>query len=59
MARTGFNHICFAVDDIDAEVARLTAAGVTLRNQVMLFHDRMLVFLTGPEGVVVELAQWV
>jgi hypothetical protein len=25
----------------------------------MLFHDRKLVFLAGPEGVVVELAQWV
>lgn len=59
LARTGFNHICFAVDDLDAEVARLTAAGVTLRNQVMQFHDRKLVFLAGPEGVVVELAQWV
>jgi catechol 2,3-dioxygenase-like lactoylglutathione lyase family enzyme len=59
LARTGFNHICFAVDDLDAEVARLTAAGVKLRNQVMLFHDRKLVFLAGPEGVVVELAQWV
>jgi len=59
LARTGFNHICFAVDDLDAEVARLSAAGVKLRNQVMLFHDRKLVFLAGPEGVVVELAQWV
>lgn len=59
LARTGFNHLCFAVDDLDAEVARLTAAGVQLRNQVMLFHDRKLVFLAGPEGVVVELAQWV
>ena len=59
LARTGFNHICFAVDDLDAEVARLTAAGVKLRNEVMLFHDRKRVFVAGPEGVVVELAQWV
>jgi len=59
LARTGFNHICFAVGNLDAEVARLTAAGVRLRNQVMLFHDRKLVFVEGPEGVVVELAQWV
>jgi catechol 2,3-dioxygenase-like lactoylglutathione lyase family enzyme len=59
LARTGFNHICFAVDDLDAEVARLSAAGVQLRNRVMLFHDRKLVFLAGPEGVVIELAQWV
>ncbi len=59
LARTGFNHICFAVDDLEGELARLSAAGVELRNQPMLFHDRKLVFLTGPEGVVVELAQWV
>jgi catechol 2,3-dioxygenase-like lactoylglutathione lyase family enzyme len=58
LCRLGFNHICFAVDDMDAEVARLTAAGVKLRNQVLDFHNRKLVFLAGPEGLVVELAQW-
>ena len=56
--KTGFNHICFKVDDLDAEVARLTAAGVTLRNTVMDFHSRKLVFLNGPEGVTIELAEW-
>jgi hypothetical protein len=29
-----------------------------LRNEIMQFHDRKLVFLSGPEGVTVELAQW-
>lgn len=58
LARPGFNHVCFAVDDLDAEVARLTAHGVRLRNAVMQFHDRKLVFLEGPEGVTIELAQW-
>ncbi len=57
--RIGFNHICFAVDDLDGLVARVTAAGVRLRNQPMVFHDRKLVFLEGPDGVVVELAQWI
>lgn len=56
--KLGFNHICFAVDDLDAEVARLTANGVQLRNEVMNFHSRKLVFLVGPEGVTVELAEW-
>jgi len=56
--RIGFNHICFAVDDIDGLIARVTAAGVRLRNQMMTFHDRKLVFLEGPDGVTVELAQW-
>src|SRR5262249_34818493 len=54
----GFNHICFAVDDLDAELARLRANGVQTRNEVMDFHDRKLVFLDGPEGITVELAQW-
>jgi len=56
--KLGFNHICFAVDDIEAEVRRLTAAGVRLRNRIMEFHNRKLVFLCGPEDVTVELAQW-
>jgi catechol 2,3-dioxygenase-like lactoylglutathione lyase family enzyme len=59
LARPGFNHVCFAVDDLDAEVARLTAHGVRLRNAVMQFHDRKLVFLEGPEGLTIELAQWI
>jgi catechol 2,3-dioxygenase-like lactoylglutathione lyase family enzyme len=58
LLRAGFNHICFRVDDLDAEVERLTSAGVTLKNEPMQFHDRRLVFLAGPEGVTVELAEW-
>jgi catechol 2,3-dioxygenase-like lactoylglutathione lyase family enzyme len=56
--KLGFNHICLAVDDIEAEVRRLSARGVQMRNEIMQFHDRKLVFLSGPEGVTVELAQW-
>jgi len=58
LARVGFNHICFAVDDLEATVARLQAGGVELRNGVMEFHHRRLVFLRGPEGITVELAEW-
>ena len=56
--RLGYNHMCFAVTDIDQMIARLTGAGVRLRNQPMTFHDRKLVFLEGPEGITVELAEW-
>jgi catechol 2,3-dioxygenase-like lactoylglutathione lyase family enzyme len=56
--KLGFNHICFAVDDLDAEVAKLKAAGVELRNTVMDFHSRKLVFIRGPEDITVELAEW-
>jgi catechol 2,3-dioxygenase-like lactoylglutathione lyase family enzyme len=58
LARLGLNHVCFAVDDIEATLAKLEAAGIHPRNETMEFHDRKLVFLNGPGGVVVELAQW-
>jgi len=58
LREVGFNHVCFAVDDIEAEVAHLRANGVETLNEVMDFHDRKLVFLSGPDGVTVELAQW-
>jgi catechol 2,3-dioxygenase-like lactoylglutathione lyase family enzyme len=59
LAGTGFNHVCFRVDDIDATVAAFDAAGFPTRNQTMEFHDRKLVFLVGPANVVIELAQWI
>jgi catechol 2,3-dioxygenase-like lactoylglutathione lyase family enzyme len=55
--RTGFNHACFRVDDLDAMLAHLAAHGVRPRNDILDYHDRKLVFLDGP-GVVVELAEW-
>jgi catechol 2,3-dioxygenase-like lactoylglutathione lyase family enzyme len=59
LARLGFNHVCFAVDDLDETLARLASAGIETRNEVMDFHDRRLVFLAGPGGVTIELAEWV
>lgn len=56
--KLGFNHICFAVDDIEAMVADLRAKGVEVRSELEDFHNRQLFFLTGPEGITVELAQW-
>jgi catechol 2,3-dioxygenase-like lactoylglutathione lyase family enzyme len=56
--KLGFNHICFAVDDAEATVARLRSNGVEVRGELKGFHNRRLFFLTGPEGVTVELAQW-
>ena len=56
--KIGFNHICFSVDDLETEIARLTAAGVKLRNKMMDFYGRKLVFLDGPEGITIELAEW-
>lgn len=56
--KLGFNHICFAVDDAAAMVESLRAQGVEVRSELAGFHDRLLYFVTGPEGITVELAQW-
>ncbi len=56
--KLGMNHICFAVDNLEEEVAKLRADGFKTRNDILDFHSRKLVFLDGPEGVTVELAQW-
>jgi catechol 2,3-dioxygenase-like lactoylglutathione lyase family enzyme len=56
--KIGMNHICFAVDDVEAEVAKLRANGFETRNKIMDFHSRKLVFIDGPEGVTIELAEW-
>jgi len=58
LARLGFNHVCFAVDDLDSTLGRLRKAGVQVRNDVLEFHDRRLVFVRGPEDITVELAEW-
>jgi catechol 2,3-dioxygenase-like lactoylglutathione lyase family enzyme len=58
LCKLGFNHICFAVDDLDGLVEKFRAAGFETRNDGLDFHSRKLVFLDGPEGVTVELAQW-
>ena len=58
LARTGFNHVCFRVRDLPGTLARLESEGVRARSQVLEFHDRRLVFLEGPEGIVIELAEW-
>lgn len=56
--KLGLNHICFAVDDADATVAKLKEAGVVVRSELKDFHDRKLYFVTGPEDVTVEIAEW-
>ncbi len=54
--RTGFNHVCFRVNDMAAMLEHLAANGITPRNEIFDYHDKKLVFLDGP-GVVVELAE--
>ena len=56
--KIGFNHVCFAVDDIASVVASVEAAGFRTRAGILDFQSRKLAFLWGPAGVTVELSQW-
>jgi catechol 2,3-dioxygenase-like lactoylglutathione lyase family enzyme len=58
LSRIGFNHVCFAVDDMEAELQKLRAHGIRPLNEVLDFHDRKLIFIPGPEGVTLELSEW-
>jgi catechol 2,3-dioxygenase-like lactoylglutathione lyase family enzyme len=53
----GWNRIHLLVDDIDAEVARLTAAGVPFRNEVLAGPGGRQVLVEDPCGNPVELFQ--
>jgi len=56
--KLGFNHVCFAVDDLKAAVKKLASNGIETANEIMEFHDRKLVFISGPEGITLELSEW-
>jgi catechol 2,3-dioxygenase-like lactoylglutathione lyase family enzyme len=54
----GIRHLAFAVDDIDAAVARLRAHGAELVGEVVRHDDSYrLCYIRGPEGIIVELAE--
>lgn len=53
----GWNRIHLIVDDIDAEVARLRAAGAPFRNDLLVGPGGKQILLQDPSGNVVELFQ--
>ena len=53
----GWNRIHFIVDDLDAEIADLTAAGVTFRNDVVTGPGGSQVLACDPSGNLIELFQ--
>lgn len=53
----GWNRIHIIVDDIDREVARLTAEGVPLRNEVVKGPGGAQVLAVDPAGNLIELFQ--
>ncbi len=59
LRRRGFNHLAFRVDDIEAAAAHLTANGVTMLGEELDYIGRRLRFFEGPEGITLELVEWV
>ena len=53
----GWNRIHFIVDDIEAEVARLRAAGVRFRNDIITGPGGKQIVLDDPSGNPIELFQ--
>jgi catechol 2,3-dioxygenase-like lactoylglutathione lyase family enzyme len=53
----GWNRIHLIVDDLDAEVARLRAAGVQFRNEIVTGPGGSQILLQDPSGNFVELFQ--
>jgi catechol 2,3-dioxygenase-like lactoylglutathione lyase family enzyme len=51
----GWNRIHFIVDDLDGEVARLTSAGATFRNDSIAGPGGKQILLVDPSGNFVEL----
>jgi catechol 2,3-dioxygenase-like lactoylglutathione lyase family enzyme len=53
----GWNRIHLITDDIDAEVERLTAEGVTFRNEIISGPGGRQILAEDPSGNIVELFQ--
>lgn len=54
----GYRRVMFAVDDIDAVVARLERTGGELVDEVVQYEDAYrLCYMRGPEGILIGLAQ--
>ena len=54
----GIRHVAFAVEEIDAVVARLRARGAELVGELERYEDSYrLCYVRGPEGIIIELAE--
>src|SRR5947209_956387 len=54
----GIRRIMFAVEDIDAVVARLLAHGAELVGEMVQYEDTYrLAYIRGPEGIIIGLAE--
>lgn len=54
----GIRHITFAVEDIEAIVAKLKKNGVEIFSEIQNYEDiYKLCYVRGPEGIILELAE--
>ncbi len=54
----GIRHIAFAVEDIEAVVAKLKNKGVEAFNEIQNYDNAYkLCYIRGPEGIILELAE--
>ncbi|MBL3645743.1 VOC family protein [Bacillus sp. RHFB] len=54
----GIRHIAFAVEDIEALVAKLKKKGTEIFSEVQQYEDSYkLCYCRGPEGIILELAE--
>ncbi|WP_203581934.1 VOC family protein [Microbacterium hibisci] len=54
----GLRHLAYRVDDVEALVERVRAAGYDLMADLVNYEDQWLVcYVRGPEGLIVELGQ--
>jgi catechol 2,3-dioxygenase-like lactoylglutathione lyase family enzyme len=54
----GIRHICFAVEDVEAIVAKLKKKGAELVGEIRNYENAYkLCYLRGPEGIILELAE--
>ena len=59
LRRRGYNHLALRVDDIAAATAHLEANGVAMLSEEMDYISRRLRLFEGPEGIALELVEWV
>jgi len=54
----GIRHIAFAVEDIEAIVAKLKKKGMEIFSEIQRYEDSYkLCYCRGPEGIILELAE--
>lgn len=53
----GFRRVMFAVDDLEAVVARIRAHGAQLIGELLYEDTYRLAYIRGPEGIIVALAE--